>query len=103
MCVFRLIEDGRVVITIVVHVDYIFAVGNQARCDRFGRDLNEYVLVKNLGELRWYSGCFYEKDLERGKLTISQKTYAEELAAEYDVEWGRNIPMPVSMKLEALL
>ena len=32
-CFFRLMEDGSVVMTIVVHVDDIFAVGERARCD----------------------------------------------------------------------
>ena len=49
----------------VVHVDDIFAVGEKERCDQFGRDLNQLVPVKNLGELRWYSGCFYERLGER--------------------------------------
>ena len=55
-CVFRLIEDGCVVLILVVHVDDIFAVGERERCDKFGADLNKSVPVKNLGELRWYSG-----------------------------------------------
>ena len=81
-CVFRLMEEGRVVmiIVLIVHVDGIFAVGERGRCDQFGSDLNEMVPVKNLGELRWYSRCFYESDSERGLLKISQPTYAEELA-----------------------
>ncbi|CAB1102304.1 unnamed protein product [Ectocarpus sp. CCAP 1310/34] len=57
------------------------------------------VPVKNLGELRWYSACFYERDVERGLLKISQQRFAEELAAEYGIEWGRSVPLPVSMKL----
>ena len=32
--VFRLIEDGGVAVTAVVHVDDIFAVGQKERCDR---------------------------------------------------------------------
>ena len=32
-CVFRLMEEGGVVMTTVVHVDDIFAVGERARCD----------------------------------------------------------------------
>ena len=55
--VFCLMDEGRVVMTIVVHVDDIFAVGERARCDQFRRDLNQTVPVTNLGELRWYSGC----------------------------------------------
>ncbi|CAB1097046.1 unnamed protein product [Ectocarpus sp. CCAP 1310/34] len=98
-CVFRLMEEGRVIMIIVVHVDDIFAVGQKERCDKFGRDLNEMVPVKNLGELRWYSACFYERDVERGLLKISQQRFAEELAAEYGVEWGQSVPLPVSVKL----
>ena len=55
-CVFRLIEGGCVILILVVHVDDIFAVGERERCDKFGADLNKSVPVKNLGELRWYSG-----------------------------------------------
>ena len=38
-CVSRLAEEGSVAMTIVVHVDDIFAVGKRERCDLFGRDL----------------------------------------------------------------
>ena len=34
-CVFRLVEEGRVAIIVVVHVDDIFAVGLKSRCDAF--------------------------------------------------------------------
>ena len=33
VCVFHLIENGRVLITAVVHVDDIFAAGLNNRCD----------------------------------------------------------------------
>ena len=87
-CVFRLVEGGEVVLLLVVHVDDIFAVGTKERCDQFGKDLGEYVPVKSLGELKWYSGCYYERDREAGRLTISQQTYTEELGERYGVEWG---------------
>ena len=48
VCVFRLIEDGRVTITAVVHVDDIFAVGRKERCHRLCADLNRAIPVKNL-------------------------------------------------------
>ena len=58
VCVFRLIEDGRVAITTaVVHVDDIFAVGQKERCDRLCVDLNQTIPIKNLGDLKWYGGC----------------------------------------------
>ena len=61
-CVFCLIRGGIVVLILVVHEDGIFAVGKET-CDQFGEDLNRMVPVKNLGELKWYSGCFYELSL----------------------------------------
>ena len=73
-CIFRLTEVGREVMTTVVHVDDILAVWEKARCDEHGRYLNKIVPVKNLGELSWYSGCFYERDWERKVLKIFQQT-----------------------------
>ena len=57
------------------------------------------VPVKNLGELRWYSGLYYERDLEAGTLTVSQQTFAEDLAQKYNVSWGSRTPMGTSVKL----
>ena len=82
-----------------MHVDDIFAVGEKARCDQFGRDLDQMVPVKNLGELRWYSGCFYERDREKGHLNISQQSFAEQLGDEYGIEYGKSVPLPVGTAL----
>lgn len=98
-CVFRLMEGGAVVLILVVHVDDIFAVGKKERCDQFGEDLNKMVPVKNLGELQWYSGCFYERDREAGRLKISQQTYTEELGEKFGVQWGGSIPLATTCKL----
>ena len=53
VCFFRLIEDRRVAIITMVHVDDILAVGQKERCDRLCVDLNRTISVKNLGELKW--------------------------------------------------
>ena len=100
VCVFRLNEDGRVAITAVVHVDDIFAVGQKERCDRLCVDLNGMIPVKNLGELRWYGGCHYSRNRERGTLTISQQSFAEELMKKFGVTDERNVPLRVGVKLE---
>ena len=96
-CVFRLIENGLVVLTLVVHVDDVFSVGKKERYEKFCRDLGKMVPVKDLGPLTWYSGCFYERDWESGRLTISQETYALELAAEYGIKWGKSVPLGVGV------
>ena len=98
-CVFRLVEGGKVALLLVVHVDDIFAVGKKERCDRFGVDLGKFVPVKALGELTWYSGCYYERDREAGRLKISQEAYIKELGERYGVSWGGSIPLPTSFRL----
>ena len=70
------------------------------RCDRFGRDLNKLIPVKNLGEVRWYSGLHHERGWEKGTLSISQQTFAEELAQEYQIENGKIIPMGLGVNLD---
>ena len=96
-CVFRLMEDGLVVLTVVVHVDDVFSVGKKERYEKFCSDLGKMVPVKDLGPLEWYSGCFYERDRDLGRLTISQENHALELAAEYGVEWGKCVPLAASV------
>ena len=97
---FRPIEDGRVAITAVVHVDDIFAAVRKERCDRLCVDLNRAIPVKNLGELKWYGGCRYSRDRERGTLTIPQQSFAEELVKKFGLTSVQNVPLRVGLKLE---
>ena len=96
-CVFRLMKEGSTVMTRVVHVDDIFVVGEE-RCDQFGRDLNQMVPVKNLADLRWYSGCVYERDWEKGVIFSSQQRFAEQWADEYEIEFGKSAPLSVGTR-----
>ena len=100
VCVFRLIEDGRVAITAVVHVDDIFAVGQKEKCDRLCVDLNRTIPVKNLGDLKWYGGCRYSRDSKRVTLTISQQSFADELVKKFRVTSVQSVPLKVGVKLE---
>ena len=99
-CVMRLIESGTVSIVTVVHVDDIFAVGRKARCDQFCEDLNRLVPINNLGELRWYAGCRFSRDLGAGTLTISQQAFAENTAEKFGVRSGRRNPLAKGLKLD---
>ena len=98
MCVFRLIENGRVSITAVVHVDDIFAVGQKERCNELCDDLNCLIPAKSLSELKWYGGCHYSRDRERG--TLSQQNFAEELVKKFHVNSKESIPLGVNVKLD---
>ena len=99
-CVFRLVEEGCVGIIPIVHVDDIFAVGFKSRCDVFRDELNRMVPVKNMGELGWYGGCHYTRKREMGTLTISQKTFADELVKTFCVTSTQGVQLRVGVKLE---
>ena len=98
--VFRLVEEGRVAIIAVVLVDDIFAVRLKSRYDVFRDELNRMVPVKKLGELRWYGGCHYKRERDMGTLTISQKTFADELVKRFCVTSTKSVPLRVGVKLE---
>ena len=83
-----------------MHVDDIFAVGLKSRCDVFRDELNRMVPVKKLGELRWYGGCHYTREQETGTLTISQKTFPDELVKTFCVTSTKSVPLQVGVKLE---
>ena len=72
-CAMRLVEDGGVSVVVVVHVDDIFAIGRKSRCDKFGDNLDAYVPITNLGELRWYVGCRFERDSVAGTVRFPNR------------------------------
>ena len=98
---FCLIENGRVAITAVVHVDENFAVEQKEIWDRLlCVDLNRAIPVKNLSESKWYGGCRYSKDRARGTIAISQQSFAEELVKKFRVTSVQSVPLRVGVKLE---
>ena len=100
-CVFRLVEEGRVAIIAVVRVDdTLFAVVLKSRCDVFRDELNRMVPVTNLGELRRCGGCHYKREQEMGTLTISQKTFADELVKMFRVTSMTSVPRRVGVRLK---
>ena len=94
-CVMRLVENGTVSMVVVVHVDDIFSVGRKNRCDQFGRDLNQYVPITNLREMRLYAGCHFSRDFDAGTITISQQTVAGTMVAKFGVTRNNETPMMV--------
>lgn len=74
-------------------------MGEKERCEQFGEDLNQLVPVKSLGELKWYSGCYYERDRKKGRLTISWQTYTVKLGEKYGVAWEGSVPTNATWRL----
>ena len=99
-CVMRLIKHSVVVLVVVVHVDDIFSIGLKRRCDTFGVDLNRYVPITNLGELRRYASCQFSRDAVLGTVTTSQQAVAERIVAKFGVTPNNETPIVVGLKLE---
>ena len=100
-CVMGLIEWGSVSIVVtVVHVEDIFAVGWKDRCDRLCDYLNRLVPINDLGKLRWCAGCRISRDWEAGTWTISQLSFAENTAAQFNVNSSRTNLLAAGLELE---
>ena len=99
-CVISLVEDGGVSVVVVVHVNDIFAIGRKSRCDKFGDNFDAYVPITNLGELRWYAGCRFERDRVAGTFKISQQASAEKIVAMFGVTRGKPTPTVVGLRLD---
>ena len=99
-CVMRLVEDGGVSVVVVVLVDDIFAIGRKSRCDKFGDDLDAYVPITNLGELRWHAGYRFERDRVAGTVKISQQASTEKIVVKFCVTRGKPTPMVVGLRLD---
>lgn len=87
---------------VVVHVDDIFSIGRKSRCDQFGKDLNRYDPITNLGELCLYAGCRLSPDFDLGTITISQQAAAEIIVAKFGVTRDKDTPMVVGFYLTTL-
>lgn len=63
-CVFRLMEEQRMVMTIVIHVDdnILLEKGN-VETSLDGVYVRDASGTQNIGQLRRYSGCCYERGI----------------------------------------
>ena len=93
-------DDIVIVMVVVVHVDDIFSIGLKSRCDKFSVDLSRYVPITNLGEPRWYAGCWCSRDAVLDTVTMSQQAVAEKIVAKFGVTQNKETPMVVDLKLE---
>ena len=76
------------------------SIALKSRCDQLGRDLNQYVPVTNLGELRLYAGCRFSCDFNSGTITILQQTVAENMVEKSGVTRTKETPMVVGLRLD---
>ena len=75
-----------------VHVHDIIVSGEQDMCDEFLGQLKQRFLVKNLGELKMYTGCAFERDWDNRILEMNQTAFAKNMVEQYNISATSNIP-----------
>ena len=91
-CIFRKTIKNKVSLMVGVHVDDIIVSGEQDMCDEFFDQLRQCFPVKNLGELKMYTGCVFERDWDNGILEINQTAFAINMVEQYNISTTSNIP-----------
>ncbi|CAN0422559.1 unnamed protein product, partial [Discosporangium mesarthrocarpum] len=84
-CLFRYMDEEEVPLLVVTHVDDMIAAGSVGDCDALCEALSTEFPTNNLGPLSWYTGCAFERDCEKGTLTITQTGYIDQLCERFDV------------------
>ena len=79
-CSFRKIAKNEVSPMVGVHVDDIMVPGEQGIMrDEFFDQLKQRFLVKNLGELKMYIGCAFERGWNNEIFDMNQTAFAKTL------------------------
>ena len=91
-CVFRKIIKSEVSLMVGVHVEDIIVSGEQGLCDEFFSQLKQRFPVKNIGELKMYTGCAFERDWDKGILEMKQTAFAKNMVQQYNISATSNIP-----------
>ena len=91
-CIFRKMVNDKVSLMVGVHVDDIIVSEEQDMCDEFFDQLRQRFPVKNLGELKIYTGCTFERDWDNGILEMNQTAYTIHMVEQYNISITSNIP-----------
>ena len=91
-CVFRKIIKNEVSLMVGVHVEDIIVSGEQDLCGEFFSQLKQRFPVKNLGELKMYTGCAFKRDWDKGTFEMNQTAFAKNMVQRYNISATSNIP-----------
>ena len=84
-CVFRLIQEGKLVLILAVHVDDMAVAGTRVEVNKLLVTPNKDFETNDLGELSFFTGCTITQGTEKALTSISQKTFIETRTRRFDV------------------
>ncbi|CAN0492535.1 unnamed protein product [Discosporangium mesarthrocarpum] len=84
-CVFRYFSGQEILLMLAHHIDDMFVVGDASDCNVLCAELNKAFPAKNLGELKWYTGCAFTRDRKAGKFKVTQTAYIDQICERFAV------------------
>ena len=84
-CVFRQIQEGKMVLILTEHVDDIAVAGPRDRNEVYKLLVvhNEDFSTNDRGQLSFFTGCVFSQDLEKGRLSMTQTAFIETLVRRF--------------------
>lgn len=76
-CVFHVVDDGKIVLRMAVHLDYLIVSGTKKACDHFHSTLTRKTTTNSFRELKWRTGSSFTRDRKIRNLTVTQGTFID--------------------------
>ena len=74
-CVLRFVMGAEVVGMVAIHVNDILFAGTKSLAKVVVEALDDSLVAKNLGEVKFFLGCEFIRDREASTIVISQESY----------------------------
>ena len=88
-CVYRMQQEGYILIVAVYVDDIIIATDLEKLRDNFIKNISKKYEVSDQGDLTWVLNAAVNQDLKESTVTLDQTQYAKELVEEYLTDAGK--------------
>ena len=99
-CVFRKVVNGEVTLIVCVHVDDLAVPAKEKETsDVLYAQLKDEFPVDDMGDLSWYLGCAFKRDMMEGVIKVTQTTFVDPLVDRFDIQYETLTPAFVGFDL----
>ena len=93
-------KSKKIRMILAVHVDDMIVAGSKKDCDWLRSVLSEVFPVNDLGELTWYTGCSFKRDVKKCTLSIVQTAFIDKIVERFHVFSTSPSPAAANCRLE---
>ena len=101
-CVLRFMMGDEVVGMVAIDVDDILYAGTKSLAKVIMEALGASLPTKNLGEVKFFLGCEFIRDLEAGTIEISQESYIRSVPERFNICRTSSIPASLAIDSRSL-